>query len=170
MATVSYFFAIFSATVEINPTIEGFSEWSAWRHKVNPPGYNRVVCTDTDTRTHTYTHARRHTSTQNTVVRNLLIETLRPVYTGDFCCDLKRDFACKLLAIQVAAESPVVYTGDLKSPQNRTWNRSKNRQCKRYCLDNKTTNSVLRSVRSIIGLPTSILSYSKVNQSRMWEM
>ena len=52
----------------------------------------------------------------------------RPVYTGDFCCDFsgdfccdfKRDFAaCKLLAIQIAAESPVVYTGDLKSPWNR---------------------------------------------------
>ena len=60
-------------------------------------------------------------------------EILRPVYTGDFCCDFsvdfwcdfKRDFAaisnrpCKLLAIQIAAESPVVYTGDLKSPWNR---------------------------------------------------
>ena len=56
---------------------------------------------------------------------------LRPVYTGDFCCDFsgdsvccdfKRDFVaisnrpCKLLAIQIAVESPVVYTGDLKSP------------------------------------------------------
>ena len=27
--------------------------------------------------------------------------------------------ACKLLVIQIAAESPIVYTGDLKSPQNR---------------------------------------------------
>ena len=26
---------------------------------------------------------------------------------------------CKLLAIQIAVESPVVYTGDLKSPSNR---------------------------------------------------
>ena len=34
----------------------------------------------------------------------------RPVYTGDFA-------ACKLMAIAIAAESPVVYTGDLKSPQ-----------------------------------------------------
>ena len=55
---------------------------------------------------------------------------IRPVYTGDFfcdfsgdfCCDFKRDFSaisnrpCKLLAIQIAVESPVVYTGDLKSP------------------------------------------------------
>ena len=55
---------------------------------------------------------------------------LRPVYTGDlccyfsgdFCCDFKRDFAavsnrpCKLLAIEIAAESPVIYTGDLKWP------------------------------------------------------
>ena len=48
---------------------------------------------------------------------------LRPVgvytgdFSGDFCCDFKCDFvACKLLAIQIAAESPVVYTGDLKSP------------------------------------------------------
>ena len=59
-----------------------------------------------------------------------IFEILRPVYTsdfcgdfsGDFCCDFKRDFAAisnrlsKLLAIQIAAESPVVYTGDLKSP------------------------------------------------------
>ena len=52
----------------------------------------------------------------------------RPVYTagfcgdfsGDFCCDFKCDFAaCKLLAIQIAAESAVVYTGDLKSLRNR---------------------------------------------------
>ena len=51
---------------------------------------------------------------------------LRPVHTGnfccdfsgDFCCDFKRDFAaCKLLAIQIAAESPVVYAkSPLKSP------------------------------------------------------
>ena len=46
---------------------------------------------------------------------------LRPVYTGDLCGDLcgdfKRDFAaCKLLTIQIAAESPVVFTGGLKSP------------------------------------------------------
>ena len=39
---------------------------------------------------------------------------LRPVYTGNFCCDFKRDSAaCKLLAIQIAAESPLVYMGDL---------------------------------------------------------
>ena len=56
---------------------------------------------------------------------------LRPIYTNDFCCDFsdnfccdfKRDFVaisnhpCKLLVIQIAAESP--------------WNRSKNCQCKR---------------------------------------
>ena len=47
---------------------------------------------------------------------------LRPVYTGDFSGDFKHDFAaisnrpCKLLAIHIAVESPVVYTGDLKSP------------------------------------------------------
>ena len=53
------------------------------------------------------------------------------VYTGDFCCDFKCDFAaisnrpCKLLAIPRRLESPVVYT------RNRASNRSKNRQCKR---------------------------------------
>ena len=58
---------------------------------------------------------------------------LKAVYTGDFrgdiCCDFKHDFnrPCELLAIQIAAEWPVVYTGDL----NRRWKRSKNRQCKR---------------------------------------
>ena len=40
-------------------------------------------------------------------------------------CDY--DYIPFTLAIQVAAESPVVYTGDLKSPRNR----SKNCQCKR---------------------------------------
>ena len=54
----------------------------------------------------------------------------RPVYTGAICCD--SNLPCKLLAIQIAVESPVVYTGALKSPQNRAWdrrwNRSKNRQ------------------------------------------
>ena len=29
----------------------------------------------------------------------------------------------KLLAIEIAAETPVVYTGDLKSPRNRSKNR-----------------------------------------------
>ena len=62
-----------------------------------------------------------------------LVGSLRPVYTGDFCgdfsgdfcCDFKRDFAaisnrpCKLLPIQIAVESPVVFTGDLKSLSNR---------------------------------------------------
>ena len=68
------------------------------------------------------------------------------VYTGDFCWDFSGNFLlryfvaislrflnrpCKLLAIPRRSESPVVYTGDLKSPRNRAWNRSKNRQCKR---------------------------------------
>ena len=40
-------------------------------------------------------------------------------FSGDFCCDFKRDFTSKLLAIQIAAESPVVYTtkSHLKSQQ-----------------------------------------------------
>ena len=44
-----------------------------------------------------------------------------PFYTGNFCCDFMRDFVaisnrpCKLLAIQIAVELSVVYTGDLKS-------------------------------------------------------
>ena len=38
---------------------------------------------------------------------------------------------CKLLAIPRRSGSPVVYMGDLKSPRNHAWNRSKNRQCKR---------------------------------------
>ena len=56
-----------------------------------------------------------------------IVYVLRPVYTGDFCCyfsgdfccDFKRDFTSKLLAIQIAAESPVVYTtkSHLKSQQ-----------------------------------------------------
>ena len=55
--------------------------------------------------------------------------SLRPVYTGDFCCDFVAisNRPCKLLAIPRRFESPVVYTGDLKSPRNR----SKNRQCNR---------------------------------------
>ena len=40
---------------------------------------------------------------------------------------------CKLLAIQIAVKSPVVYTGEIavKSPRNHSKNRRKNRQCKR---------------------------------------
>ena len=66
----------------------------------------------------------------------LLKYFLRPVYTGDFCCDVSGDFCCdfvaisnrpcKLLAIPRRFESPVVYT-----PRNHAWNRSKNRQSKR---------------------------------------
>ena len=56
---------------------------------------------------------------------------LRPVYTGDFGWDLKRDFAaCKLLTIQIAAESPVGYTPQ-NCASNCRWNHRNNRQCKR---------------------------------------
>ena len=43
---------------------------------------------------------------------------------------------CKLLAIQIAKESPVLCTGDLKSPQNRAWNRRWNRSKNRQCIKN----------------------------------
>ena len=45
---------------------------------------------------------------------------LRPVYTGDFCCDFSGDFCCDFAAIStIAVKLPVVHTGDLKSPRNR---------------------------------------------------
>ena len=67
-----------------------------------------------------------------------IVYVLRPLYTGDFCCylsgdfwcDVKRDFTSKLRAIQIAAESAVVYTMKLhlksqqKSPitsVHKTW-------------------------------------------------
>ena len=50
---------------------------------------------------------------------------LRPIYTGDFCCDFSGNFCCdfvvisnrpcKLLVIPRQFESPVVHMGDLKS-------------------------------------------------------
>ena len=43
------------------------------------------------------------------------VASLTPVYTGDFCCDFVA-ISRKLLAIPQRFESPVVYTGDLKSP------------------------------------------------------
>lgn len=73
----------------------------------------------------------------------VLNEILRPIYTGDFFCDFRGDFCynfkCnfraisnrpwKLLAIQIAMESPEVYTvGNLKSPWNHTWNCRWNRR------------------------------------------
>lgn len=56
-------------------------------------------------------------------------------FRGDFCYNFKCNFIAisnrpwKLLAIQIAMESPVVYTvGDLKSPRNHTWNCRWNRR------------------------------------------
>ena len=53
---------------------------------------------------------------------------LWPVYTGDFCCDFA---ASKVLAIPQRFESVSLPADDLKLRQNRAWNRSKIRQCKR---------------------------------------
>ena len=59
---------------------------------------------------------------------------------------------CKLLVIQIVVESPVVYTGDLKSPRNRRKNRC---QCK-WAL---TVTRIYKKVRQILFqvVSTSIL-------------
>ena len=67
-----------------------------------------------------------------------IVYVLRPVYTGDFCCYFSGDFCCDftsklLLAIQIAAESPVVYTAKshLKSQQKLPLKLQQNPQFKR---------------------------------------
>ena len=55
-----------------------------------------------------------YVAVSDSLVPHFAYSASRPVHTGNFCCDLKHDFAaCKLLAIQIAAESSVVYTARL---------------------------------------------------------
>ena len=54
--------------------------------------------------------------------------SLRHVYTGDFLLQFQARFRGKLLAIQFAAESTVLYT-----PQNCAWNRQCKRAIKEKC-------------------------------------
>ena len=105
--------------------------------RCNPPHLGRVVFPHVS-----FQNAiSRMPSIRNNLVERMTVHSQVTVLAGDFCCDFSGDICCdfaaciKLLVIQIAAESPVVFLHGrfeiaAKSPRNRSKNRSKYRQCK----------------------------------------